>query len=124
MKKLFLAFLFFNFIFAISFSEENWTKLKKNVFIDYALYTSILKMDVFSKEVFLINLKQEVNLYLETLFNYSIADCTKKIGVNKNNEVLIIYQVRFKDTDIVIDTVEKVINFYNQKNSAFGRVFI
>ena len=36
MKKIFLIFLFFNFIFAISFGEENWTKLKRNVFIDYA----------------------------------------------------------------------------------------
>lgn len=35
MKKIFLVFLFFNFIFAISFGEENWTKLKRNVFIDY-----------------------------------------------------------------------------------------
>lgn len=91
-------------------------KQEINVFIDYALYTSILKMDVFSKEVFLINLRQEVNLYLETLFNNSIADCTKKIGVNKNNEVLIIYQDKFKDTDIIMDTVEKVIKYSNQKS--------
>ena len=39
-EKIFLIFLFFNFIFAISFGEENWTKLKRNVFIDYATILS------------------------------------------------------------------------------------
>ena len=36
MKKIFSIFLFFNFIFAVSFGKENWTKLKRNIFVDYA----------------------------------------------------------------------------------------